>query len=287
MFIKKISIITSIFLVFISLSQQSSAEIDILRVDVDTENPGNGSTWGAPYTSIQGAIDNAYSDSEIWVKGGYYTETLTIPSSLSVYGGFAGTESSRDDRDSQSNTTIIDAGGNFAAIVTMNTVTNVTVDGFLLTGGESANGGGFSLTSVDATNTISNCFISGNTSTGSGGGIYLDASSPAIEDCTITGNTSAQYGGGIYLNNASSPTITDCAITSNTAESHGGGIAVINGAPLVTRCRISGNSTSTTNNSFGGGVYERGSSSYVDCTITGNTSKTTVEEFIFKTRRPR
>ena len=136
------------------------------------------------------------------------------------------------------------------------------LDGFTITGGSghdpppagsgSTFGGG--LYCINASPTILNCRISGNTALngtdGYGGGMINCHSSPTLTNCTISGNAAGR--GGAVLNVfSSSPTLTNCTISGNTASFVGGGMYnVFSSSPTMTNCTISGNVAST----GGGGV---------------------------------
>jgi hypothetical protein len=87
---------------------------------------------------------------------------------------------------------------------------------------------------------ITNCIISGNSSTcthcsyGGGGGIFCEwRADPTIDNCIISGNSTASAGvcgggGGIHCNYESHPTITNSTIVSNTTGRDGGGIFCTN-----------------------------------------------------------
>ncbi|HVM63180.1 MAG TPA: choice-of-anchor Q domain-containing protein [Verrucomicrobiae bacterium] len=105
----------------------------------------------------------------------------------------------------------------------------------------------------NATLTISNCTLSGNSAIssyfGKGGGIYNNSGSLTIANSAITGN-SAPSGGGIY-NNSGTLTVTNSTINGNSAGT-GGGIYSYGGAPAIVNSTISSNSASA---GFGGGIY--------------------------------
>ena len=75
---------------------------------------GNGTSWSNAFGSIQAAVNaaSAVGKGEIWVAAGTYTATtdmvVTLRSNVAIYGGFAGTETTRDARNWKVNVTIID-----------------------------------------------------------------------------------------------------------------------------------------------------------------------------------
>ena len=75
-------------------------------------------------------------------------------------------------------------------------------------------------------NTISNCVISGNLVSYSGGGVDFGAKSELL-NCLINDNFSSNYGGGVYFTYGG--TIRNCTIVSNYAN-NGGGVYCDNNA---------------------------------------------------------
>jgi len=78
-------------------------------------------------------------------------------------------------------------------------------------------GGGGGLFCVTSDALIESCFVTGNTSSGSGGGMYLGggASTPLVKNCLVKGNSAVLDGGGIASYWRASPTITNCTIVYN------------------------------------------------------------------------
>jgi hypothetical protein len=78
-----------------------------ILVDVDAPNGGDGKTWATAFNNLQDAIDagEACESPEIWVAEGTYAPSdntvpvATISEPLSIYGGFAGTETLLAERD--------------------------------------------------------------------------------------------------------------------------------------------------------------------------------------------
>jgi parallel beta-helix repeat protein len=114
-----------------------------------------------------------------------------------------------------------------------------------------------------ATATVSNCVVSGNSFRS---GVINDGTM-TVSDCTISGNTA--HGGGGGINNSGVLSVSDCTISGNSAD--GGGGAISNDGVLsVSGCMISGN----TSRSNGGGIYsDSGALTVTDCTITGNSGQ--------------
>lgn len=82
-----------------------------ILVDVDAPDGGDGKSWATAFNNLQAALDAglACDSPEIWVAEGTYAPGIdspdpdapvaTITAPVSIYGGFAGTEVSRDQRD--------------------------------------------------------------------------------------------------------------------------------------------------------------------------------------------
>ena len=105
-------------------------------VDIDASGGSTGRTWADAFTSIQDAIFAADPGEAIWVAEGTYPETVYMGFEMSLYGGFAGTETLLAQRDWDAHVTMIDvstagSGGSAAYhAVTMYALTNARIDGF-------------------------------------------------------------------------------------------------------------------------------------------------------------
>ncbi len=155
-----------------------------VRVSPVGDDANDGSTWAAAKQTVQAGIDAAASSSGgVWVAAGTYNERITLRVYAHVYGGFAGIEGNRDDRNWLTNLTILDGGAD-GSVVTASCGHRVnTIDGFTI-----RNGTG---TQIDE-------------SSFAGGGIFCHGSSPVISHNAIKGNTENNgSGGGIYCSFAS------------------------------------------------------------------------------------
>jgi hypothetical protein len=216
---------------------------------------------------------------EIWVKRGTYglSSSIFVPIKVGIYGGFAGSEIQRDQRDWRRNITKID--GNYSVYHCFYIVASATIDGFTITRGNATgeaelgddSGGGFFITQCAPT--IANCSIIDNFAIGGAGIFNYFYSSPVITNCTIAGNSSGYGGGGIFNESDSSPIITNSIITGNIADTAGGG-GIWNlgySSPVITNCTIEGNNAT----SGAGGIWNQ-DYSYPDITnsiIWGNTDE--------------
>ncbi len=99
-------------LLFITLSTNLMATT--IYVDASkTDDTGNGLSWATAKQSLQIALGLAVSGDQIWVKAGTYkpgnlrNNCFGLRSGVSVYGGFAGTETSVSERVIFTNETIL------------------------------------------------------------------------------------------------------------------------------------------------------------------------------------
>ena len=92
----------------------------VLRVDHSADGDATGKDWPNAFTSLQDALDMAEKGDEIWIAAGIYTPdvgerrtlgsrraTFRIMNNVSVFGGFKGSETRRDQRDWSLNKTIL------------------------------------------------------------------------------------------------------------------------------------------------------------------------------------
>ncbi len=186
--------ICPIFSLLFALSVPLQAEILFVS---PTGSGSDGLSWTTAFPTIGEALISSSAADEIWVKSATYTENLTIATSLTLLGGFAGSESlsERELRDPRQLPTIID-GNSSGRGVTISS--DIHLDGFTIQNGLSSFGSGIHLS--DATATLSRiAFIdNGQTSSRSGGGLYARNSRVHLSDCLFRDNQ-ALSGGGVFL----------------------------------------------------------------------------------------
>ena len=278
----------------------------IYRVAVGGATSGScGASWANPCDLQYALTTLATGNSEIWVKAGTYkpgttdrNSTFQIKSGQAVYGGFAGTETLRSQRnaDPATNGTVLSGDIGTVGVVSDNVYNVVTVtgilsntfilDGFTVTAGNSngssGNGGGIYIS--NASPTLANLIISNNNASANGGGLFVNSpsatlrvnySSPTLTNVTFSNNTAAR-GGGIYAINAN-PVLTNVTFTGNTANGGAGGgmnNQTLNGAtdeysiPVLTNVIFSGNTATG-----GGGLFNTNSNPILNAvTFSGNTA---------------
>ena len=239
-------------------------------VYIDKDRPaGNGTSWANAYNSIEAAIAGTGENQEFWVAEGTYTPSSDNPvifgtrfapkQGSQFYGGFAGNETSRDQRDVSAYLTIIDANtNNLKHVIWIKiSTTNVRIDGFIIENGSATVddggwgkwGGGIFADQVTGTGyntTLANCTFTNNTATESGGAVFINRRITAIENCIFQTNTSKT--GGALAGYDADLTISDSTFNSNqanlgsTTEQRGGAIWTIYQTPVIQKSTFSGNS---------------------------------------------
>ncbi len=203
---------------------------NIIRVRWDSPADGPGTDWDNAFRTVTAAIAASVAGDEIWVAGKSahpYYERVILKNGVSLYGGFAGTESARDQRDWAANPTILNGSGAGTVVRSQTGATASTVvDGFTLTnaGGATTNAG---VMCPSSSPRIANCIL-----TNSGTGVHCQSSaSPEIIDNTISGHST-----GISCTYSSSP-----VVTGNTILNNGTGLHADTSAPKITKNTFSRN----------------------------------------------
>lgn len=272
----------------------------IVTYDFDTSIGGHGKKFKSYYYNIsdneayyvipidnskiiQDAIDTAADlvekvnePTEVWIKAGTYTPraSLTMKNNVAIYGGFAGTETSKDQRVSGNNT-ILDGDGKYRVFnnnyTNDNRLTNrAKLDNVTIRNGKTSDSGG-GMYNKYASPEITNCMFTNNQASSNGGAIYNDNSSPIINTCTFESNKALNSGGaygdgGAILNgNNSKLILTDCKFNTNSATDTGGAIANHQGSSLqLNYCTFNGNTA------YSGGAIENWTNNSSETTLTAN-----------------
>ncbi len=275
----------------------------VLYVDDDAAAGGDGRSWATAINDLQRAICLATSSggavSEIWVAAGTYRPdretgdrgaSFSLISSVAYYGGFAGHETQRDQRDPAANVTVLsgdlaqDDGPDFANngenslhVVAGAYVDGTAVlDGFTITAGN-ANGSfpfdaGGGMRNDHASPAITDCVFTGNAGTwGAAVENYVD-SNPRITNCTFVRNR-ASLRGGALSNNDSNPVVRNCTFTENHgAQAVGAVFNVVGSVPVFIDCRFIANSAAQ----WGGAMQNADQSqvSLINCWFLANAAGT-------------
>ena len=223
---------------------------------------GNGTSW-TDATTLQDAIGDAVGGDEIWVAAGTYipgpdeSYSFHLVPGVALYGGFAGIETVKEERDWVANLTVLSGdihnddinkvngvvteaadivGGNSDNVVFADGTTGTPIsaetifDGFTITAGQGSgsgidnSGGGFKCIGAgsECSPSLTNIFFSGNTA-GFGGAMYnfglSGNSSPSLTNVSFSGNT-ANRGGAMYnfgWGGRGSPNLTNVSFSRNTS----------------------------------------------------------------------
>jgi parallel beta-helix repeat protein len=217
---------------------------------------GNCNTW-VTACELQTALGQAFYGDEIWVAAGTYkpttgndrNATFALPNGVGVYGGFAGTETARNQRNWTTNVTTLNGdigtignnSDNVYHVVSANATDNATaLDGFTVTGGQGTGQTGGGVYINNGSLSIANCRIANNFAD-YGGGVFQsgDSGRVAMINSRIELNTTLNHGGGLYV--SGKVALTNTQIVSNTAGGHGGGVHANLGHAEVTGGLIAGN----------------------------------------------
>jgi Immunoglobulin I-set domain/PKD-like domain len=251
--------------------RQSAFGAATIFVRSTASGANNGTSWVNAYTSLQSALTAAASGDEIWVAAATYkpaaadrTISFALKNGVGVYGGFAGTETMRSQRDPATNVTILSGDIGMVGVATDNSYHVVTsdstvtatgiLDGFTVTGGQ-ADGG--------------------SDPTDRGGGVYINQGSPMFVRCIFSNNYAGNRGGGVRVA-AGSPSFTNCTFQGNFAQSAGdfmpggGGLSAASvGSMQVKGCVFRSNSVGNTTG--GGGIDVTDNTTVLNSVVAQNS----------------
>lgn len=229
---------------------------------------GDGSSWDNASGDLQKMIDELADNNpqnqagEVWVAAGTYAPQAQLISGtaysasfrmrdgISVYGGFAGTETTKQERKKGTmpwdftNVTILEAAyydhNNFA----WNNKWTLTSDSrHVVWFAPMANEAAFSrVTTLDGV-TIRGGYAQGGTGlddfkTDRGAGVYMDGANAYLTNCIVKENYATGNGGGVYLKDGR---VQTSLIYNNNADADGGAVYVDNRG-LVLRSMLANNS---------------------------------------------
>lgn len=238
---------------------------------------GDGSSWANASGDLQKMIDELAESTpsqagEVWVAAGTYTPQSQLISGtaysasfrmrdgISVYGGFAGTESTKLERVKKSampwdfqNPTVLEAAYySHDDLAWTNNKWTLTSDSRHVVWFAPMSGGTAfaNVTTLDGV-TIQGGYAQGGTGqddflTDRGAGVYMDGANAYLSNCIVRENYATGNGGGVYLKNGR---VQTSLIYNNNADADGGAVYVENRG-LVYRSMLTNNSALN-----GAGVY--------------------------------
>ena len=258
---------------------------------VKPDGTGDGTSWEKASGDLQKMIDELAAvdaSGEVWVAAGEYRPTTQIiegvqyaasfrmRDGINVYGGFAGTETAKAEREKgdmpwiyTNETILLGADYENGTATWANNQWNVTsssrhVVWFAPMAGEED----FKYTTVLDGVTIKGGAANGGEgladfATDKGGGVYMGLNA-TLQNSVITENTADDNGGGVFVN---AGRVVSCLIYNNSATANGGGVFV-SGAGLVNRSMVTENSAKN-----GSGVYlDKNSAEYPEEYLILSTS---------------
>ncbi|WP_258096013.1 choice-of-anchor Q domain-containing protein [Salinibacter sp. 10B] len=268
---------------------------EILYVDQSSGSDGNGGTsWSDAVATLQAALSQASTNTEIWVADGvYYPDegpnvsdgevgtSFTLKDRVSIYGGFAGNESSRSERDPDANLVVL--SGDLDQDDNTNKYGVVTSPSDQNSGSKNNPTNAYHV--LDASDVSAQTVVDGVTITAGsaddrkkkdgrpeevGGGVFIDNGSPTLSNVRIIGNRAKLDGGGIASYGGGGPVLSETVIESNRSQRNGGGIYNADGSSLRARFVVLRRNTAS---NAGGGIYNTQSNiRFTNVTIEGNVA---------------
>jgi hypothetical protein len=238
-----------------------------------------GAWTGKPAGDVKTGVAEAYTAAsagdEVWVATGTYTVAIDVKNDVSIYGGFAGTESSLDERvkltDGKpwefSNPTVFTttSGAVISGIIGSY---GMTIDGITFDGENTAAARriiNFANGVTGANYIISNCVMQNFISNIASGGELINLRNKTeMRHCLITNNKTTASGAIIYLDY--SCWMHDCEIVGNTAAGNTISVNYTSGSGNCYNLYVA-------NNTAGGtaGISVHGANVY-NCVVVNNTS---------------
>lgn len=225
-------------------------------VKADASGSDNGTDWANAYTTIDAALTAASSGDAIYVAGGTYPISASLPyKAVAIYGGFAGNELSPDPAARQktpggkpwefATPTVIDASGwasdENPIFESVTGATALTLDGLTIKGRTTTTDDKVTVLYARSGITIQSCIVQNNSSTsnaGKGVAVYIRSEGGegaiVIRDSKFANNSNpGGSGAALYIDHSGTPvapvSISGCLITGNTAK-YGAGIYQEDGA---------------------------------------------------------
>ncbi|HEY3267672.1 MAG TPA: right-handed parallel beta-helix repeat-containing protein [Armatimonadota bacterium] len=207
----------------------------------------DGAAWSTAYLTVQAGIDAAANGDDVWVAApkpaaDAYVESVVLKASVHLYGGFSGTEMSRNQRNWTANVTELRSATMDSSIVVWTEGPGCILDGFAISHGDvgvrlfgstriancTIRAARMAVCAYTGDTAVVNSFIS-HCTIGIGG--YEDAT-VAVSNCEING---CGYGLQTPITRTS---ITNCSITGNQC-----GVQVANAIVTIANSLVGFNGT--------------------------------------------
>lgn len=235
---KQFYLLLSLLFISASLSAQ-------IFVDADAMGNNDGTSWADAYTSLSDALASAADSDDVWVAAGTYTpdSSFVVSTSITVIGGFAGTETDANDADPVANPTILNgdvAGddvegdtqtnrGDNVRIMYVDSLINdgVIVANFIFSGGQTGitpeeefidDYSGAGILSYSPVGVVACAFSGCFADFGSGVATLGGATSGSFFNGIVAGGNVAASNGVIYVNGGAGVSVTNSIFDGNTAD---------------------------------------------------------------------
>jgi hypothetical protein len=240
-----------------------SAQAKTIYVDIDAKGGNNGNNWNNAYTDLQDALSASKDGDDIWVADGIYTpgnsssDYFRMKSGVSLYGGFAGGETARNQQNPLVNKSVLsgeigtaDKDDNINKIMFINDLSKqIIISGFTISDG------------------YANGFIAS--------GVEIEASSPLFYWCTFENNINVggfASGAAVTITNfdgESRPQFINCIFRNNESAVLGGAVHHSGDVTVFANCLFDGNSATR------GGALHNGDGviATFNCTFVNNTAE--------------
>ncbi|HEY1197086.1 MBG domain-containing protein, partial [Flavobacterium sp.] len=239
---------------------------------VKQNGSGDGSSWNSSLNNLELAltraanINSVHTDDndskrvkKIFVAKGTYQlasgKSYVMPKNVEIYGGFDPDNAITNLTHQRITGNVNDGSilrGNNASVIKNddNSLTgNAVLNGFTITNGNAANGGGIYNKKVTAK--FENCIIRSNNATTNGGAVYNENANTTWVNCLVITNT-APNGASMY-NNASLPTLLNATIADNTGaqgaalfNANGSSVRILNSVSVKNSSDIVNNASTPT-----------------------------------------
>ena len=209
----------------------------IMYVKPAASGSGACTSW-ANACGLQTALAMATGGEEVWVSAGIYrpssgsdrTATFSLDADTALFGGFNGTETTRDQRNPAVYQTILSGDIGEPGNISDNSKHVITgamsayLDGFTITSGNADDGCGGGMYAIIADLSISNIIFKNN-SANYGGGLCNYDSNISMTNVVFSNNSATTQDGGGLLTEGSEVTLENVSFDHNTAASYGGGMS--------------------------------------------------------------
>ena len=245
----------------------------IVYVSLDGDGT-TGDSWATALFSIEDALEEVSAGEAIYVAEGTYIfgSTIALPSDVTIIGGFSGAAKGGPDASNpEKHPTVLDGDGAAGSIFACSGVTEVLIEGFVLTGcvggGSGYGKGGAIRVDSGADVEIYDCLFVDNDIDGYGGGVNVVGANAEIEDCVFD-NNSAQEGGGVKVHSGSA-SLRHCVFVNNKANLIGGAFSGYDSDTEAFDCVFINN-----DGPYGGGAecHEGTRAEFVNCLFARNTA---------------